>query len=42
MGYFVMLGNSPTAWKTKKQHMVSRSSAEAEYRSMATTCCELK
>ncbi|GKB05168.1 retrovirus-related pol polyprotein from transposon RE2 [Tanacetum coccineum] len=27
---------------TKKQHTVSRSSSEAEYRSMATTTCELK
>lgn len=41
-GYFVLLGGSPIAWKTKKQHTVSRSSAEAEYRSMATTCAELK
>lgn len=41
-GYFVLLGGSPVTWKTKKQHTVSRSSAEAEYRSMATTCCELK
>lgn len=41
-GYFVFLGKSPIAWKTKKQHTVSRSSAKAEYRSMATTCCELK
>ncbi|XP_019053102.1 PREDICTED: uncharacterized protein LOC109114617 [Nelumbo nucifera] len=41
-GYFVILGHSPISWKTKKQHTVSRSSAEAEYQSMATTSCELK
>lgn len=41
-GIFVLLGNSPVAWKMKKQHTVSRSSAEAEYRAMATTCCKLK
>ncbi|PNX93517.1 retrovirus-related Pol polyprotein from transposon TNT 1-94 [Trifolium pratense] len=41
-GWIVFLGNSPISWKTKKQNVVSRSSAEAEYRSMATTTCELK
>jgi hypothetical protein len=41
-GWIVQLGDSPISWKTKKQHIVSRSSAEAEYRSMATTTCELK
>ncbi|GKD89140.1 hypothetical protein Tco_1364647 [Tanacetum coccineum] len=41
-GYFVMLGHSSVSWKTKKQHIVSRSSAEAEYRSMETTIYELK
>ena len=41
-GLIVFLGNSPVSWKTKKQHTVARSSAEAEYRSMASTTCELK
>ncbi|CAH9147462.1 unnamed protein product, partial [Cuscuta epithymum] len=40
-GYFVLLGNSPISWRTKKQITVSRSSAEAEYRSMASLGCEL-
>jgi len=41
-GWVVLLGLSPVSWKTKKQSTVSRSSAEAEYRSMAATTCELK
>lgn len=41
-GWLVFLGTSPVSWKTKKQHIVSRSSAEAEYISIAMTTCELK
>ncbi|GJY62094.1 retrovirus-related pol polyprotein from transposon TNT 1-94 [Tanacetum coccineum] len=41
-GWLVYLGDSPISWKTKKQHIVSRSSAKAEYRSMALTTGELK
>jgi len=36
---FRLLSNS---WKTKKQHIVSNSSAEAEYRAMAYTLYEIK
>ncbi|KAL2240231.1 UNVERIFIED_CONTAM: Retrovirus-related Pol polyprotein from transposon RE2 [Sesamum indicum] len=40
-GFCIFIGETPISWKTKKQTTVARSSAEVEYRSMATTTCEV-
>lgn len=39
--FCVLLGTSPISWKTKKQSLVARSTAESEYRAMALTACEI-
>ncbi|XP_055826289.1 secreted RxLR effector protein 161-like [Solanum dulcamara] len=40
-GYMIMIGKSLVSWKAKKQTTVSKSSAEAEYRSISSNVSEL-
>jgi hypothetical protein len=40
-GFYVFLGETLISWKSKKQQTVSRSSVESEYKSVASTCCEI-
>ncbi|GJU36663.1 ribonuclease H-like domain-containing protein [Tanacetum coccineum] len=39
-GYCVFLGNNLLSWSAKRQHTISRSSAEAEYRGVANVVAE--
>ncbi|CAL1387707.1 unnamed protein product [Linum trigynum] len=40
-GFFISLGGAPVSWRSKKQHVVARSSAKVEYRAMASKVSEV-
>ena len=40
-GFCTFVGGNIVTWKSKKQNVVARSNAEAEYRAMATTTSEI-
>jgi len=40
-GYYIFVEENLVIWKSKKQDIVSRLNAEAEYKAMAYTACEM-
>ena len=40
-GYCVFVGGNLVSWKSKKQSLVSRSSAKSEYREMTKSTCKI-
>ena len=40
-GYCIFVGGNPVSWHSKKQEVVARSTAKAEYRAMAVSLCEM-
>ncbi|XP_016648921.1 PREDICTED: uncharacterized mitochondrial protein AtMg00810-like [Prunus mume] len=41
LGYFTFIGSNLVMWRSKKQNIVSRSSAESKYRGIAQGFCEI-
>ena len=41
IGYCKFVGGNIVTWKSEKQQVIARSSAEVEYGAMAATACEL-
>ena len=41
LGYYVFIRGNLVLWKSKKQSVVSRSSAKSEYNAVAQSVCEI-